>query len=96
MPDEQQSSAEEPLDAEFVPADPAPVQVNPDYTESGVPTLDYVREKVENRWGTAIGAAELAEDTPEGRSVAEQYDARQRAAADRLAQIRESMKPDQG
>ncbi|MCF6390269.1 hypothetical protein L2K20_25125 [Mycobacterium sp. MBM] len=94
MPDEQQSSAEEPLDPEIVAADPVPVQVDPDYSESGVPTLDYVREKVENRWGNAIGAAELAEDTPEGRSVAEQYDARQRAAAERLAQIRESMKRD--
>lgn len=91
MPDEQQSSADEPLDAEVVPADPAPIPVDPDYSESGVPTLDYVRGKVENRWGAAVGAAELAEDTPEGRSVAEQYDARQRAAAERLAQIRESM-----
>ena len=31
-------------------------------------------------------------ETPEGRDVEEQYEARQRAAADRLAQIRESMR----
>lgn len=64
------------------------------YTPSGVPTFDSVREKVETRYGTAIGASELAAETPEGRTVEEQYDKRQRAAAERLAQIRESMKTD--
>jgi hypothetical protein len=61
------------------------------YTTGGVPTFDSVREKIEARYGTAIGAAELAAETPEGRSVEEQYDNRQRAAAERLAQIRQSM-----
>jgi phage shock protein A len=77
---------------------PAAVPVEPadtGYTPSGVPTFDSVREKIETRYGTAIGASELAAETPEGRTVEEQYDARQRAAAERLAQIRESMrKPD--
>ena len=41
-----------------------------------------------------IGAVELAEDSPEGRSVSEQYEARKKAAADRLKQIRESMNRD--
>ena len=50
-----------------------------------MPTFDAVREKIETRYGTAIGGAELAAETPEGRSVEEQYDARQRAAAERLA-----------
>ena len=59
---------------------------------SGVPTFESVREKIETRYGTAIGAAELDAETPEGRTVEEQYDARQRAAAERLAQIRESMR----
>ena len=74
----------------------APVQpVDTGYTPSGVPTFDSVREKIETRYGTAIGAAELDAETPEGRTVEEQYEARQRAAAERLAQIRESMrKPD--
>lgn len=67
------------------------------YTPDGVPTLDTVREKIETRYTTSIGSAELASETPEGRAVEEQYDARQRAAAERLAQIRKSMasKPDE-
>ncbi|EID18001.1 hypothetical protein MPHLEI_02018 [Mycolicibacterium phlei RIVM601174] len=64
------------------------------YTPGGVPTFESVREKIETRYGTAIGAAELAAETPEGRSVEELYEERQRAAAERLAQIRESMKKD--
>ena len=44
---------------------------------------------------TSIGSAELAAETPEGRSVEEQYDARQKAAAERLAQIRQSMHTDE-
>ncbi|QFS91864.1 hypothetical protein FIV07_13955 [Mycobacterium sp. THAF192] len=65
------------------------------YTPDGVPTFESVREKIETRYGTAIGAAELASETPEGRSVEEQYEARQKAAAERLARIRESMnRPD--
>jgi phage shock protein A len=50
-----------------------------------------VREKIETRYGTAVGSAELDAETSEGRAVEEQYEARQRAAAERLAQIRESM-----
>lgn len=64
------------------------------YTNSGVPTFESVREKIETRVGTALGAAELDAETPEGRSVEEQYEARQKAAAERLAQIRASMHPD--
>jgi phage shock protein A len=104
MPDDQQPSAGDPIDAEVVPADdvPAgqapmeltPVPVDTGYTSAGVPTFDSVREKIETRFGTAIGSVELAEETPEGRSVAEQYEARQEAAAERLKQIRESMNPD--
>lgn len=65
---------------------------DPGYTPGGVPTFDSVREKIETRYGTALGAAELDAETPEGRSIEEQYEARQRAAAERLAQIRASMK----
>jgi len=70
--------------------------VDPDYTSSGVPTFDSVREKIETRYETSIGAAELDAESPEGRSVEEQYQARERAAAERLAQIRESMRDDAG
>ncbi len=68
------------------------VQPDVGYTTAGVPTLDGVREKIETRYGTALGATELAEDTPEGRAAAEQFEARQKAAEDKLAQIRASMR----
>lgn len=64
------------------------------YDDSGVPTFESVREKIETRYGTSLGAAELAAETPEGRSVEEQYQQRQQAAAERLAEIRESMHED--
>jgi phage shock protein A len=66
--------------------------VDPGYSSSGVPTFESVREKIESRYETSIGSAELDAETPEGRDVEDQYQARQRAAADRLAQIRESMR----
>lgn len=67
---------------------------DPGYDNSGVPTFESVREKIETRYGTSIGAAELDAETPEGRDVEEQYEERQRAAAERLAQIRKSMHED--
>jgi phage shock protein A len=73
------------------PAEP----VDTGYTPSGVPTFDSVREKIETRYGTSIGAAELDAESPEGRTVEEQYDARQRAAAKRLDEIRKSMHSDE-
>jgi phage shock protein A len=69
-----------------------PIQPDPDYTADGVPTFESVREKVEHRLGTAIGSAELASESTEGRTVAEQYEERQRAAAERLAEIRATMR----
>jgi hypothetical protein len=75
------------------PVTPVPVPpIDTGYTAGGVPTFDSVREKIETRYGTAVGATELASETPEGRSVEEQYDARQKAAAERLEQIRASMR----
>jgi phage shock protein A len=68
--------------------------VDPGYSSSGVPTFESLREKIESRYETSIGSAELDAETPEGRDVEDQYEARQRAAADRLAQIRESMHDD--
>lgn len=74
------------------PATPAPPVEDVGYTPDGVPTFDSVREKIETRYGTALGAEELATDTPEGRSAEERYEARQRAAAERLEEIRASMR----
>ena len=79
MPDEPTSSAAE-------------SDVEADYTASGIPTFESVREKIEKRYETSIGADELDAESPQGRDIEEQYQARQRAAAERLAQIRESMR----
>jgi phage shock protein A len=74
------------------PEIPDAAQPDPEYDSAGVPTFEYVREKIETRYGTSQGAAELAAETPEGHRIEEQYEERQRAAAERLAQIRESMR----
>jgi phage shock protein A len=95
MPDEPTPEPEPATDTP--PSAPVPVEpLDTGYTPGGVPTFESVREKIETRYGTAIGASELAKETPEGRTVEEQYDARQRAAAERLAEIRKSMQPDEG
>ena len=67
---------------------------DPGYDSSGVPTFESVREKIETRYETSIGAAELDAETPEGRDVEQQYEERQRAAAERLDEIRKSMRDD--
>jgi hypothetical protein len=77
------------------PAPPPAAAADTGYTPGGVPTFESVREKIETRYGTAIGATELAAETPEGRSVEDQYEERQRAAAERLEQIRKSMHSDE-
>jgi hypothetical protein len=103
MPDEQPvSDARTPASAPAetpapIPAAPVPQpDVDPGYSSTGVPTYESVREKIEGRYTTSLGSAELDAETPEGRSVEEQYEERQRAAAERLAQIRESMKHGEG
>jgi hypothetical protein len=77
-----------------MPDKPAGPDPDPDFGADGVPTFDSVREKIETRYETSLGAAELDAETPQGRSVEEQYQARQRAAAERLEQIRASMHRD--
>jgi phage shock protein A len=97
-PAEATPSEVKPTEATPAAATPAPAPAEPvdtGYTPSGVPTFESVREKIETRYGTAIGAAELDAESPEGRTIEEQYDARQRAAADRLAEIRKSMHKEQ-
>jgi phage shock protein A len=77
------------------PTTPDATDPDPGYDSAGVPTFESVREKIEARYATAEGAAELDAETAEGRSVEEQFEERQRAAAERLAQIRESMRNDE-
>lgn len=62
------------------------------YDARGVPTFEMVRERIETRFGTSLGAVELGSETPEGRRVEEQFEARQKAAAEKLDEIRRSMK----
>src|ERR1700742_2665299 len=96
MPD-QPNPEPAPADSEPQPSIPAPAEAaDTGYTPDGIPTFESVREKIETRYGTAIGAAELAAETPQGRTVEEQYEERQRAAAKRLEQIRESMRQKDG
>lgn len=63
-----------------------------DYTDDGTPTFDYVRERIEGRFATSVGATELAGATPEATSLDEQFAAREQAGRDRLEQIRRAMR----
>ena len=74
-----------------LPPVPAP-NLDTGYTDAGVPTLEGVREKIETRYGTALGATELAEETPEVRTATQQYEAQHKAAAEKLEEIRASMR----
>ncbi|GAA4706697.1 hypothetical protein GCM10023215_54090 [Pseudonocardia yuanmonensis] len=94
-----ESSDAEPIDAEIVeettpvPAAPPAPGTPPatGYTDEGVPTLDYVRDKIEGRAATAAGWQELAGDTEAARTADEQFADRERKAKDKLEEIRRSM-----
>lgn len=101
------SAESEPIDAEIVEtetetetAGTSPVPVAPPapgsptatgYTDEGVPTLDYVRDKIEGRAATAAGWQELTGDTEAGRDIEEKFAEREQKAKDRLEEIRRSM-----
>jgi hypothetical protein len=86
----------EPIDAEIVPPaapQPAPPQLPPpDYDERGVPSLDYVRDKIEGRFATSLGSTELAEGSPQARSLEEQQAAREEAGKAKLEEIRRKLR----
>jgi phage shock protein A len=69
------------------PEDPA---LSGDYNEAGVPSFDYVRDKIEGRVATSVGETELAE--PAATSLDEQMAERDRAGKDKLEQIRKAMR----
>ncbi|WP_431958378.1 hypothetical protein [Nocardia lijiangensis] len=78
-----------------VPVQPTGMPTLPEtggYSPSGVPTFESVRDKVEQRFGTAQGMGELDRQTPAGRSADEQFAAREKAARERLDQIRKSLR----
>jgi len=81
----------EPIDAEIVPDAEPPTAPDADYDEHGVPSLDFVRNKIEGRHATALGSAELSQGTPQAHSLEQQEAERQRAAKDRLEEIRRSL-----
>ncbi|MFC5285946.1 hypothetical protein ACFPM7_02690 [Actinokineospora guangxiensis] len=63
-----------------------------DYSEAGVPSFDFVRNKIEGRHATSVGSSELAEATPEAADVNTTMAERDKAGADRLEQIRKAMR----
>lgn len=62
------------------------------YSDAGVPSFDYVRERIEGRITTSIGSTELADATPQARSIDEQMAEREKAGRDKLAEIRKAMR----
>jgi phage shock protein A len=92
------TNEEPPLDAEIVEEKKdltvaQPVELPPaDYDEAGVPSFDYVRDRIETRVGTSIGAEELAGATPEGKQVEDQFEARKKAGLSKLEEIRRAMR----
>jgi hypothetical protein len=85
----------DPTTAAPTPAATGPADVPAaDYDESGVPTFEHVRDKIEGRYAAALGAEELAAETPAGRSLAEQEAARAEAAKAKLEELRRSVRGD--
>src|SRR3954452_13562018 len=56
-----------------------------------VPSLEEVRDKIEKRYATAIGSAELAQNSVQGRMMEVQASTTEMAGKSRLDQIRASM-----
>ncbi|GAA4679762.1 hypothetical protein [Gordonia humi] len=87
-----------PIDAEIVPSpDVTPTVAAPSiedvtgYTESGVPTFDFVRDKIEHRTATADGGQVLAETGTAAAELDEAMAKRDEAAKSKLDEIRRSM-----
>ncbi|MFI5590296.1 hypothetical protein ACIA5G_34990 [Amycolatopsis sp. NPDC051758] len=82
---------ETPTAALAIPSPPLP---DPDYNEGGVPSFDFVRDKIENRYTTSVGSTEVAglgtDNTVD--ALDKQIADRDQAAKDRLAEIRRSMR----
>ncbi|MCP2234391.1 PspA/IM30 family protein [Prauserella halophila] len=55
------------------------------------PSLEDVRDKIEKRYTTAVGSAELAQNSVQGRMMEVQHSTTQLAGHNRLEQIRASM-----
>lgn len=102
------SEDERPVDTEAPrepPTTPAPLPsepiaprepegLAPDYDEAGRPSFDYVRDRIEGRYATALGEEELAGETAQAKTLQEQLDEREKAAMDKLDKLREAMRGD--
>ncbi len=77
-----------------VPCPPSASPPDTGYTPAGIPTFESVREKIETRFGTALGSSELASETAEVRDAERRYEEVRTAASERLEQIRSSMRSD--
>jgi phage shock protein A len=55
------------------------------------PSLEEVRDKIERRYANAIGSAELAQNSVQGRMLEVQASSTDMAGASRLEQIRASL-----
>ena len=75
-----------------VPPGGEPQGVAPDYDKYGVPSLDFVRNKIEGRYATSLGAAELAQQTWEATSAQERAAEREKSAQEALERIRQSLR----
>lgn len=77
-----------------------------DYSDSGVPRLEYLRNRIESRFTTAVGSTEIATDAAIGQAAlqaaarqqavideGQQREFREAAAAEKLAEIRRSLRP---
>jgi len=89
---EQQAIRPESWRAEQQPVPPHPDTEAPaaDYVD-GVPSFDFVRDRIEGRYATALGTTELSEESAAGRSLADQEKDHDAAARERLEQIRRSL-----
>ena len=89
------SASSTPLVAPALDAETPGVLVPPaDYNSAGVPSLDFVRDKIEGRYAQSLGSTELAQETPEARSFEEQATKRAEAAKEKLDAIRRSLRGD--
>jgi hypothetical protein len=87
------------LDAELVEDSHLPAVVTPDlpptdYNDAGVPSFDFVRDRIENRFTTSVGATELAGlgTDQDMASLDKKIADRNAAARDKLAEIRRKMR----
>ncbi|WP_181784550.1 hypothetical protein [Pseudonocardia pini] len=68
---------------------PPPPAVSTDYTDQGVPTLDYVRDKIEGRSATAMGWEELR--TKEVEEAEKKFAEREEKGKAKLDELRKQL-----